>query len=62
MGTIVGMLDPWPSNVLPTDSCTAPIITFDTAFSVISGELHASTTIRSFYAFCYSVHARELRM
>jgi hypothetical protein len=28
-GTLVGGLDPWPSDTLPADSCRAPTITFD---------------------------------
>ena len=36
-GTLVGGLDPWPSDTLPADSCKAPTVTFDPALSASSG-------------------------
>jgi hypothetical protein len=37
-GTLVGGLDPFPSNVVPATSCVAPTISIPTTFTVPSGE------------------------
>jgi hypothetical protein len=36
-GTLVGVLNPWPSNVLPTAACTAPVASAGGPYSVASG-------------------------
>lgn len=38
-GTLVGGLDPFPSNVVPATSCAPPTISIPTTFTVPSGEL-----------------------
>eukprot|EP00953_Heterococcus_sp_UTEX-ZZ885_P034607 17903-Heterococcus_DN1.PRE.1 len=37
LGTIVSTLDPWPSNILPADSCLAPTITIGGPYTVSAG-------------------------
>jgi hypothetical protein len=38
-GTLVGGLDPWPSDTLPADSCKAPTIAIDPTLSATAGDM-----------------------